>query len=38
MVEPGKYMVLATATVRAGPDSDSEKVGEHKAGTVRRRS
>lgn len=34
MVEPGKYLVLATATVRAGPDPDSEKVGEHKAGTV----
>eukprot|EP01046_Picozoa_sp_COSAG06_P089079 COSAG06_NODE_35473_length_459_cov_2.288889_1_plen_96_part_01 len=30
--EPVKYYVLATATVRAGPDPSSDKVGEHKQG------
>ena len=29
-----KFVVLATATVRAGPDSSSKKVGEHKQGTL----
>ena len=33
-MEPGKYLVLATATVRAGPEPDSDKIGEHKTGTV----
>ena len=33
-MEPGKYLVLATATVRAGPEPDSEKVGTFNAGAV----
>ena len=29
-----KFMVLATCTIRAGPESDSEKVGDHQKGTI----
>eukprot|EP01043_Picozoa_sp_COSAG02_P103106 COSAG02_NODE_39122_length_420_cov_5.034268_1_plen_135_part_10 len=29
-----KYIVLASATVRAGPDAASEKVGEHSKGDI----
>ena len=32
--DPVKYLVLATSTVRAGPDASSDKVGEHKQGTL----
>eukprot|EP01043_Picozoa_sp_COSAG02_P066247 COSAG02_NODE_10246_length_1987_cov_2.292373_1_plen_421_part_10 len=31
---PSTYMVLASATVRAGPDAVSEKVGEHSKGDI----
>ena len=30
----GRYMVISTATLRAGPESSSAKIGEHSKGTV----
>ena len=34
LTAPIRYKVLASSTVRSGPDSASRKVGEHKKGTV----